>query len=218
MFMPNSPSPPKGIACKIGSLMRKLRLDRITVGRASLPAHSGKFGSQSSDMRAIVVYSEAMPVKLAVPDKLVENLKAILLPELRHLKDEISEFRKESAGDFRLVHTEMKALDERLTGQMKALDERLTGQMKALDDRLTGQMKVLDDRLTGRMDALEEKLTSRVVMLEMKLGSRLDNVEVRLASLEDRFNVRMTALEEKVTTTTQIRERLAVLEDRLPRQ
>jgi chromosome segregation ATPase len=137
-----------------------------------------------------------MPVKLAVPDKLVESLKAVLLPELRHLKDEISDLRKESAAEFRLVHTEMKALDERLTGQMKALD----------------------DRLTGRMDALEEKLTSRVVMLEMKLGSRLDNVEVRLASLEDRFNVRMTALEEKVTTTTQIRERLAVLEDRLPRQ
>ena len=137
-----------------------------------------------------------MAVKLAVPDKLVESLKAVLLPELRHLKDELSEFRRESATEFRMIRTEMKALD----------------------DRLTGRMDALDGKLTSRMDALEGKLTSRMEMLETRLGGRIDCVEVRMGSLEDRFSVRMTALEEKVTTTTQIRERLAVLEDRLPRQ
>jgi chromosome segregation ATPase len=135
--------------------------------------------------RARVVYSEAMAVKLAMPDKLVENLKAVLLPELRRLHDEIQGHRKESANEFRMIRAEMKALDE---------------------------------RLTGRMDALEDKLNSRMELLEMRLGGRMDSIEVRMASLEDRFSVRMIALEEKVTTTTQIRERLAVLEDRLPRQ
>ena len=144
-----------------------------------------------------------MPVKLAVPDKLVESLKAVLLPELRHLQGQLNEFQKETLTEFRMLRTEMKALDDRLTSRMDALEQKLTSRMETLEVRLSSRV---------------ENVETRMESLEGRLGGRMEALEARMGSLEDRFSVRMTALEEKVTTTTQIRERLAVLEDRLPRQ
>jgi chaperonin cofactor prefoldin len=44
------------------------------------------------------------------------------------------------------IKSEIKILDEKLSGQMNALDEKLSGQINTLDEKITGIDKRLDNQ------------------------------------------------------------------------
>lgn len=86
-----------------------------------------------------------------------------------------------SNEQFNTVRAEIKAVDEKLTGEIKAVrteiktvDDKLSSQMKSLDDKLSTQMKSLDDKLSTQMGSLDDKLSTQVKCLDDKLTDLCD--------------------------------------------
>jgi len=112
-------------------------------------------------------------------------LERVLLPQISELK-----------GEFKVVHSEIKRLDQEIVGMGQRLDQKID----ALDERLNQKLDTMDDRLNQKIDNLDQKLSQRIDSLDEKLTQRIDGVEKRFDDFDRKFDVtqRLATVEAKV--------------------
>ena len=80
----------------------------------------------------------------------------------------------------------IRAMDERQTGAIRAMDERQTETIRALDERQTKSTETMGARLTQALESLTAEMRLRDTHLSQKLDVAMD-VRDRLAQVEARL-------------------------------
>jgi hypothetical protein len=77
----------------------------------------------------------------------------------QELKELILALDKRMEIGFSEVRSEIKLVEERLTGRINQVEEKLTGRINQVEEKLTGRINQVEEKLTGRINQVEEKLT-----------------------------------------------------------
>ena len=158
-----------------------------------------------------------------------EAIQDLLVPELRALKASMDALRTEMQlrNEQQAKATEelnkrqtlvSEALGDRLTRSIEAMDKRqmvaaqaLSDSIRAMDERQTGAIRAMDERQTETIRALDERQTKSTETM----GARLTQA---LESLTAEMRLRDTHLSQKLDVAMDVRDRLAQVEARLPKQ
>ncbi|MDV3002422.1 MAG: hypothetical protein N5P05_004077 (plasmid) [Chroococcopsis gigantea SAG 12.99] len=83
---------------------------------------------------------------------------------LKEISGKLDNLQKDTSE----IKTELKVMDERLSGQIKSLDERLSGQIKAVDERLSGQITTLNEKVDGLAKRTDnQEFTNRGILIAL---------------------------------------------------
>ncbi len=87
----------------------------------------------------------------------------------QELKELIRDLNRRMEVGFSEVRSEIKLVEEKLTGRINQVEEKLTGHINQVEERLTGRINQVEEKLTGRINQVEERLTGRINQVEEKL-------------------------------------------------
>ncbi len=87
----------------------------------------------------------------------------------QELKELILDLNRRMEVGFSEVRSEIKLVEEKLTGRINQVEEKLTGHINQVEERLTGRINQVEEKLTGRINQVEERLTGRINQVEEKL-------------------------------------------------
>jgi hypothetical protein len=89
----------------------------------------------------------------------------------QELKELILALDKRMEIGFSEVRSEIKLVEERLTGRINQVEEKLTGRINQVEEKLTGRINQLEEKLTGIDKQLaNEELVSRGVFIALVGG------------------------------------------------
>ncbi|WP_419925860.1 hypothetical protein [Candidatus Poriferisocius sp.] len=99
-------------------------------------------------------------------------LFAMIFMQFQHLRQDMAAGFQAANRDLKAQGHEIKALDEKFTGEFKALNEKFTGELKAQGHELKALEIRLTDKFTGEIKALDHLLRGH--------GERLARIEAKL--------------------------------------
>ncbi|MBT9332730.1 hypothetical protein [Paracidobacterium acidisoli] len=149
-------------------------------------------------------------VRLDAIEHRIEDTKETLRAEIRAVDAKLS-------GDIRAVDAKVEDTKETLRAEIRAVDakvedtkETLRAEIRAVDARLSGEIRAVDAGLSGNIRAVDAKVedTKETLRAEIRaLGTRIEGLENLIRSFMQQVSVEIS-----------LRERLAAVEARLPKQ
>ncbi len=87
-------------------------------------------------------------------------LGRVLLPQLSEMKGELKAMGGRIDGEFIAVHSEIRAVEEKMGTKIEEADRRLGSKIDEVDKRLSSKIDELDRRLdvTQRLAVVEEQV------------------------------------------------------------
>jgi hypothetical protein len=122
------------------------------------------------------------------------------------------------------IAPELKTHGVRLEGLERRVDDARHSLEQRIDDTkdvLRAEIKALDAKMDGRFAALEAKMDGTFGSLEAKMDGQFGSLEGRFVAMDSRFAVLeglIRNLTQQVTFESGMRERMASLEARMPKQ
>ena len=99
--------------------------------------------------------------------------------------------------------TDLKELEQKLTGKIDSVEQKLTGKIDTVEQKLTGKIDAVEQKLTGKIDAVEQSLNGKIDAVEQKLTGKIDAVEQslngKIDAVEQKLNVKIDSVEQRLT-------------------
>jgi len=101
---------------------------------------------------------------MRMAEKVPGWLERVLLPQIRELKGDLKALDAKMDAEFRVVHSELGSLDQKLSQRIESLDQKLSQRIESLDQKLSQRI----DGTNRRLDDSDKKLdmVQRVAVLE----------------------------------------------------
>jgi hypothetical protein len=145
------------------------------------------------------MYHRNMPVAAtakSIVDSFREMAQDLLVPELKAVRVSVDGLR-----------TEMQLRDEKLADSVEAVRTKLSDSVEALRT----EMRLRDERTQESIRHLDERTTALILHLDEK-------TQQSIRALDDRTQSSLERLAQRLDLAIDIRERLAALEARSPKQ
>ena len=93
---------------------------------------------------------------MGMAEKVPGWLERVLLPQISDLKGELKAMDAKMDAEFRVVHSELGSLDQKLSQRIESLDQKLSQRIDGTNRRLDDSDKKLD--VVQRVAVLEAKV------------------------------------------------------------
>ena len=90
---------------------------------------------------------------MRMAEKVPGWLERVLLPQIRELKGDLKALDAKMDAEFRVVHSELGSLDQKLSQRIESLDQKLSQRIDGTNRRLDDSDKKLD--MVQRVAVLE---------------------------------------------------------------